>query len=61
MFLGCSTPASRSSTSATKMSLSVAAAPGSLRLGQPAPEAEAWNVIRLPSGDQLAELPPGCG
>ena len=43
------------------MSLSVVAAPGSPLIGRPLPDAEAWNEICLPSGDQLALLPPASG
>src|SRR6266542_3917921 len=57
MFVGCSMPEIRSSTLAVKMSLSDVAAPGSALIGSPVPEADAWNAMFLPSGDQVAELP----
>src|SRR5262245_12222514 len=39
------------------MSLSLVAAPGSVVIGRPAPEAEAWKAMYLLSGDHVAELP----
>ncbi len=50
-----------SSTFAVKMSLSEVAAPGSVLIGRPMPEAEAWNTTFLLSGDQFAELPLSSG
>jgi hypothetical protein len=62
---------SSSGTLMMKMSLSHVAAPGSCLIGHPgipgrgggtetghaSPDAEAWNAMYLPFGDQLAELP----
>src|SRR5262249_14932630 len=45
------------STFTTKMSLSVVAAPGSVLVGVPVPDADAWKAMFLQSGDQVAELP----
>src|SRR5439155_10985802 len=50
-------PSTGSPTLATKITLSVVGAPGSVLTGTPTPDAEAWNAMRLPSGDQVAELP----
>src|SRR6266540_3238284 len=57
MFVG-GTPAMRSHTLATKMSLSMAGAPGNVPVSAPVPGAERWNAMRVLSGDQVAELPP---
>src|SRR5262245_58680723 len=57
MFAGCAAPERRSSKFTTKRSLAVVAEPGSVLVGVPKPEAEAWKTIFLQSGDQLAELP----
>jgi hypothetical protein len=39
------------------MSLSEVAEPMSILIGNPVPKAEAWNAIRCPLGDHVAELP----
>src|SRR5262245_13510693 len=39
------------------MSLSLVAALGSVLIGRPVPDAEAWKAMFLLSGDQVAELP----
>src|SRR5262245_24579597 len=39
------------------MSLSIVGAPGSVLVGRPRPDAEAWKAMFLLSGDQVAELP----
>jgi len=58
MFVGSSiTSSSKSGTLMMKMSLSVVAAPGSGLIGSPVPDAERWNAMYLPFGDQVAELP----
>src|SRR5215468_4562913 len=57
MFTGAAVPASRSSTLTTKMSLSLVAEPGSVLIGVPVPDADAWNAMSLQSGDHVAELP----
>jgi len=69
MFIGSSiTSPSKSGTLMMKMSLSAVGAPGSFLIGQPgvprtggathvSPDAERWNAMYLPFGDQVAELP----
>src|SRR4029077_6143753 len=58
MFIGSSiTLPSRSGTLMMKMSLSAVAAPGSGLIGSPVPDAERWNAMYLPFGDQVAGLP----
>ena len=57
MLIGACCPVAASSTFTMKTSLSVGGAPGSILIGSPCPEAEAWNVMCLPSGAQDAELP----
>src|SRR6185503_1821672 len=47
----------KSATFMTKISPSVVAAPGRTLIGLPLPDAEAWNAICLPSGDQVPEAP----
>src|SRR5215510_5243170 len=56
-FIGPATPSSKSSTFATKMSLSIVGAPASVLVGRPVPDAEAWKAMFLLSEDQAAELP----
>ncbi len=58
MFIGSSiTSPSKSGTLMMKMSLSAVGAPGSFLIGSPVPDAEGWNAMYLPFGDQVAELP----
>src|SRR6266545_5748890 len=61
MFFGRVPFLRKSSTFKTKISLSVVAAPGRALIGRPVPDAEAWNAMFLPSGDQVAELPRTSG
>src|SRR6266850_8545354 len=56
MFVG-GTPARRSHTFATKMSLSDVGAPRSILIVWPVPDADRWNAMLWLSGDQVAELP----